>query len=147
MKWTQNDDFKEKNVMLEIGKKYTFTTTDNKLSKYNGTDVEIIRPLTEAECDIKDVGNMYKIKFSDGYESDAFEDELEGIKYYELYYFYGRKDSGSIYIKTTLDKDLYYEDEFLQKLVDSNELDASEVNGIVEIEEIDEETYRDMTGK
>ena len=90
---------------------------------------------------------MYKVRFADGYERDAFEDELEEIKYYELCYFYGRKDSGSIYIKTTLDKDLYYEDEFLQKLVDRNELAASEVDAIVEIEEIDEETYRDMTGR
>lgn len=133
--------------MLENGKKYTFTTTDTELLKYNGTDVKIIRPLIETECDIEDVGNMYKVRFADGYERDAFEDELEEIKYYELCYFYGRKDSGSIYIKTTLDKDLYYEDEFLQKLVDRNELAASEVDAVVEIEEIDEETYRDMTGK
>ena len=133
--------------MLENGKKYTFNTTDTELLKYNGTDVEVIRPLTETECDIEDVGNMYKVRFSDGYEKDAFEDELEEIKYYELCYFYGRKDSGSIYIKTTLDKDLFYEDEFLQKLVDNNELDANEVDAIVEIEEIDEETYHDMTGK
>ena len=133
--------------MLENGKKYTFTTTDTELLKYNGTDVKVIRPLTEEECDIEDVGNMYKVKFADGYERDAFEDELEEIKYYELCYFYGRKDSGSIYIKTTLDKDLYHEDEFLQKLVDRNELDASEVDSIVEIEEIDKETYHDMTGR
>ena len=86
-------------------------------------------------------------QFACGCERDAFEDELEEIKYYELCYFYGRKDSGSIYIKTTLDKDLFYEDEFLQKLVDSNELDASEVDAIVKLEDIDEETYHDMTGK
>lgn len=133
--------------MLENGKKYTFNTTDTELLKYNGTDVEVIRPLTETECDIEDVGNMYKVRFADGYERDAFEDELEEIKYYELFYFYGRKDSGSIYIKTTLNKDLFYEDEFLQKLVDNNELDESEVDAIMEIEEIDEETYHDMTGK
>lgn len=133
--------------MLENGKKYTFNTTDTELSKYNGTDVEVIRPLTETECDIEDVGNMYKVRFADGYERDAFEDELSENKYYELMYFYGRKDSGSIFIKTTLDMDLYYEDEFLQKLVERNELEAEYIDVITDIDEIDEETYHDMTGK
>lgn len=56
--------------------KYIFYTTDTKLKKYNGTKVEIIRPLTEKECDIADVGNMCKVKFYDGYIDDVFEDEL-----------------------------------------------------------------------
>ena len=133
--------------MLENGKKYTFNTIDTELSKYNGTDVEVIRPLTETECDIEDVGNMYKVRFADGYERDAFEDELSENKYYELMYFYGRKDSGSIFIKTTLDMDLYYEDEFLQKLVERNELEAEYIDAITDIDEIDEETYHYMTGK
>ena len=56
--------------------KRIFNTTDSELKKYNGTEVEVIRPLTEKECDIADVGNMYKVRFFDGYERDAFEDEL-----------------------------------------------------------------------
>lgn len=56
--------------------KKIFNTTDSELMKYNGTEVEVIRPLTEKECDIADVGNMYKVRFFDGYERDAFEDEL-----------------------------------------------------------------------
>ena len=56
--------------------KKIFNTTDSELEKYNGTEVEVIRPLTEKECDIADVGNMYKVRFYDGYERDAFEDEL-----------------------------------------------------------------------
>ena len=56
--------------------KKIFNTTDSELKKYNGTEVEIIRPLTEKECDIEDVGNMYKVRFYDGYVRDAFEDEL-----------------------------------------------------------------------
>ena len=56
--------------------KKIFNTTDSELKKYNGTEVEIIRPLTEDEADIADVGNMYKVRFYDGYERDAFEDEL-----------------------------------------------------------------------
>ena len=56
--------------------KKIFNTTDSELMKYNGTEVKVIRPLTEKECDIEDVGNMYKVRFYDGYECDAFEDEL-----------------------------------------------------------------------
>lgn len=56
--------------------KKIFNTTDSELKKYNGTEVEVIRALTEDEADIADVGNMYKVRFFDGYERDAFEDEL-----------------------------------------------------------------------
>ena len=63
-------------MSIENGKKYIFNTTDTELMKYNGTEVEIIRPLTEDEADIFDVGNMYRVRFEDGYETDAFEDEL-----------------------------------------------------------------------
>ena len=54
----------------------TFFTNDTELKKYNNTNVEVIRPLTSKECDIEDVGNMYKVRFFDGYERDVFEDEL-----------------------------------------------------------------------
>lgn len=63
-------------MKIENGKKYIFNTTDTELTKYNGKEVEIIRPLTEDEADIVDVGNMYKARFFDGYERDVFEDEL-----------------------------------------------------------------------
>ena len=66
----------ENNMKIENGKRYRFNTTDSELRKYNGTEVEVIRPLTEDEADIFDVGNMYKVRFADGYERDAFEDEL-----------------------------------------------------------------------
>ena len=56
--------------------KMLFFTTDGELAKYNGTDVEIIRPLTEKECDVEDVGIMYKARFYDGCERNVFEDEL-----------------------------------------------------------------------
>lgn len=36
----------------------------------------VIRPLTEQEADIDDVGPMFKIRLEDGIEQDAFEDEL-----------------------------------------------------------------------
>ena len=56
--------------------KAVFNTTDLELMHYNGTVVEVIRPLTQDECDIDDVGKMYKVKFHDGYIRDAFQDEL-----------------------------------------------------------------------
>ena len=63
-------------MKIENGNKYKFNTTDSELKKYDGTEVEVIRPLSEDEADILDVGNMYKVRFIDGYERDAFEDEL-----------------------------------------------------------------------
>ena len=63
-------------------------------------------------------------------------------KYYELHYFHGRKDTGSIYVKTDLVKeDFIDEDAFLLVLINRKELDASEYNSITEINEIDKETY------
>lgn len=62
--------------MIESGKTYIFNTIDTELLKYSGQMVTVIRPLTEDEADIFDVGNMYKVRFADGYERDAFEDEL-----------------------------------------------------------------------
>ena len=61
---------------IENGKKYKFNTTDTELKMYNGTDVEVIRPLGTDEADLDDVGNMYEIRFNDGNIRDAFEDEL-----------------------------------------------------------------------
>lgn len=49
---------------------------DSKLNGRSGQEVEIIRELTADECDKAEVGNMFRIRFDDGYETDAFEDEL-----------------------------------------------------------------------
>ena len=56
----------------------TFDThgQDTELNHRSGERVEIIRPLTEDEADIFDVGPMFRIRFADGTEVDAFEDEL-----------------------------------------------------------------------
>lgn len=62
--------------MLKMNRSYVFNTTQSDFLKYNGTEVNVIRPLTEAEADIADVGNMYKVRFVDGFISDVFEDEL-----------------------------------------------------------------------
>ena len=69
------------------------------------------------------------------------------VRYYELCYFHGRKDTGSIYVKTELNIDNYIdEDSFLSALVNNNELDFLKVNSIVEINQIDADIYYDMTG-
>lgn len=49
---------------------------DSELNERSGQEVKVIRELTGEECDKTDVGNMYRIRFDDGYETDAFEDEL-----------------------------------------------------------------------
>ncbi len=66
----------EDKVTIESGKSYIFSTSDSQLKKYNNTKVSVLRPLTEDECDIADIGNMFKVCFWDGYERDVFEDEL-----------------------------------------------------------------------
>lgn len=63
-------------MKVENGKKYFFNTMDSELRIYNGTEVEVIRALTDDEVDIFDVGKMYKVRFNDGMENDVFEDEL-----------------------------------------------------------------------
>lgn len=50
---------------------------DSELNERTGETAVILRSLNSDECDKAEVGNMYRIKFdSDGYETDAFEDEL-----------------------------------------------------------------------
>lgn len=58
--------------------KFIFDTHggDSKLNDRSGQQVEVIRELTEEEADIFDVGKMFKIRFEDGFETDAFADEL-----------------------------------------------------------------------
>lgn len=73
IEFAQDDTFK-----IEPGDTYIFTTTTEELRKYSGTKIEVLRALTKDECDIDDVGNMYRVRFADGYERDVFEDELTG---------------------------------------------------------------------
>lgn len=49
---------------------------DSELNDRSGQEVEVIRELTENECDKSDVGDMYRVRFNDGYIIDVFEDEL-----------------------------------------------------------------------
>ena len=63
---------------IKIGGSYVFDThgDDFQLNIYSGETVEVIRPLVEDECDIEDVGMMYKVRLPNGDIIDAFEDEL-----------------------------------------------------------------------
>lgn len=49
--------------------------TDSRLTKYDGQRCTVIRPLDATEAD-EEVGPMFKVRFEDGHEADAFEDEL-----------------------------------------------------------------------
>jgi hypothetical protein len=64
--------------MIEIGKEYIFEPDTNDLdyNKYFGEKVTVIRELTAKECDIEDVGRMYKVKLPNDKIIDAFEYEL-----------------------------------------------------------------------
>ena len=55
--------------------KKIFNTTQSDLLKYNGTEVEVGAELTDEERD-PEVGRMWHITCCDGYETDAYEDEL-----------------------------------------------------------------------
>lgn len=46
------------------------------LDAHNNEVVDVIRPLTESEADIADVGIMYRCKTKDGLTFDAFSDEI-----------------------------------------------------------------------
>lgn len=72
------------------------------------------------------------------------------MHYYELYYFRGRKDTGSIYIKTEINLHsikFIDEDDFLNCLAFNGIIEEEAINEIVSINEITEEEYNDMTGK
>ena len=49
---------------------------DTSWNDRSGQVVEVLRPLTEDEADLFDVGPMFRIRFQDGTETDAFADEL-----------------------------------------------------------------------
>ena len=89
------------------------------------------------KCDIKNNSNVKLMKIN----NEKF--------YYELHYFRGRKDTGSIYIKTERSYDsMKYmdEDDFLNALVEDGTIDKETANEITDIYNITEEEYNNMTG-
>jgi len=76
------DEGKPPEVTFQAGQQVMFTSTDSD-AKRNGkvnVEVEIVRPLTDQEADLDEVGKMYKIRFADGHIEDAFVDELSAGK-------------------------------------------------------------------
>ena len=51
------------------------TSADDPMRKYDGKACEIVRPLTDDECD-PECQPMYRVRFADGAERDAFADEI-----------------------------------------------------------------------
>ena len=60
------------------GETYIFDTHggDSTWNERSGSRCVVVRELTRKECDIEDVGPMYRVRFEDGVETDAFIDEL-----------------------------------------------------------------------
>ena len=127
--------------------KKIFLTTQSDLLKYNGSDCEIVRELTDDECDKADVGRMYKVRFADGKEIDAFEDELDEAAFANDDYVWQIvpvnvcvRKFYHIYLRIPLDADPT--DEEIEKLTkqmivaDNSELDGAE-DPDMEIEEHD----------
>lgn len=62
--------------MIAVGEERKYNTEDMGLKRRNGQFVEVLRKLAEGEMCIADLGNMYEIRFPDGYVRNAFEAEL-----------------------------------------------------------------------
>lgn len=64
---------------IEAGETYVFDTHggDSTWNERSGQRCVAVRPLTRQECDIDDVGPMWRVRFEDGIETDAFQDELK----------------------------------------------------------------------
>jgi len=60
---------------IKVYRHYNRTGDEKDLIARTGQVVEVLRKLNNRECD-KEVGKMYKIKFSDGFIADSFSDEL-----------------------------------------------------------------------
>lgn len=60
---------------LEIHKREGFLTNQSDLVKYNAQPFEVVRSLNEIEVDLE-VAPMFKVRFGDGFETDAFMDEV-----------------------------------------------------------------------
>jgi hypothetical protein len=68
---------------LKDHKRVGFLTNQSDLLPYNGKDFEIVRSLNEGEADLE-VAPMFKIKFADGFETDAFMDEIYAESLFEV---------------------------------------------------------------
>jgi len=68
-------------LRIKVGKRYTFrydgvTHMYGELQRHSGQKVTVLHRLREDEVWTKDVGQMFKIQFDDGYMHHAFHNEL-----------------------------------------------------------------------
>ena len=49
---------------------------DSVWKERDGEKCIVLRPLTYKEADLHETGPMYRVRFNDGTETDAFDDEL-----------------------------------------------------------------------
>lgn len=77
--WYIEQWLNDKNDLSWNGNLKIFDThgADSQLNERSGQKVLILRELTPNECDIEEVGKMYHVRFPDGFECDAFEEELK----------------------------------------------------------------------
>lgn len=62
--------------------------------------------------------------------------------YYELVYFYNRKNSGSIYVNTDKSiKDFIGEDEFLDYIIGEGKITYQEAQQVTEVNDITKDEY------
>lgn len=59
--------------------KYYGGGTEEALQGRDGELVEVLGPVDEKEHDRADVGDMFEIRFEDGYETVVFDDELDMV--------------------------------------------------------------------
>ena len=52
-------------------------TSEHELHTRSGQLVDVLEPLDPETYDIEEVGQMFNIRFADGYEDIAFADELQ----------------------------------------------------------------------
>ncbi|WCK57442.1 hypothetical protein PP175_25585 (plasmid) [Aneurinibacillus sp. Ricciae_BoGa-3] len=60
---------------IENHKREGFVTNQSDLTQYNGKKFTIVRSLVEGEVDLV-VAPMFKVRFEDGFETDAYMDEV-----------------------------------------------------------------------
>lgn len=67
---------KDTDIARESSAATFFTITDNGLRERNGQAITVLRRLDPSTYDFEDVGPMSRVRFADGTEIDAFDDEI-----------------------------------------------------------------------
>lgn len=71
-----NEAYKENPIKDNSIGIYDSHNADTELNSRSGSSFIVINKLTKDDCDIDEVGNMYHVRFKDGFETDVFEDEI-----------------------------------------------------------------------